>query len=69
MVSILLLLTALAAALPNMLLERRRLQTANENLVSLQATIKYVESEIAETQGNIVKVQAELRSQHDESKR
>jgi septal ring factor EnvC (AmiA/AmiB activator) len=69
MASILFLVSALAAALPHVLFERRRLQTANENLVSLQQTIKYVEDEIVETQRSILTAQGELRSLNNESRR
>jgi septal ring factor EnvC (AmiA/AmiB activator) len=69
MASILLLASAMAAAFPHMLFERRRLQIADDNLVTLQATIKYLEGEIRDTQRDIVTVQAELRSLNDESKR
>ena len=67
--AILLLAGALAVTLPHILFERKRLKTADDDLVSLQATITYVEGEIRETQRNIVKVQGELHSLSDEPKR
>ena len=60
--AVLIVVVGMAIAVPHALERRRRLHAANDELLSLQATIGYTQEQIRGVQAQIVRAQSEIRS-------